>query len=717
MIEPRWSDGRWSVDTPTYAWTWDPATDEWAVHDGRQRLIARGPLRPRFVFADGTEDRAPVGTVAARGTGAGLQVTYTGEGGSLSLTWSFQAELFALSPLTVRSPRSSVWARLEELPDLFSHYALLPGLSMSTFLGPVVDLHSKLRLTTTLGAGAMRGPGLAQQWGLPAHWLALANTGERWNAARARDLDSDALCLGLADLPEGDFWVRVGERSVTPTLNLRSDLWNLYADGQEHRVGLDLLFFVGADFEAAPRAYYREMARRGVRSGAAYPAPPATRDVRPWTHFNTWGSQIADRIQPEELDAARLAGYFDRLEASGLRVGHFIVDDKWEGAYGVLRHDEARFPDFEAFLDRVRARGYRVGLWAAFLRCEDPARVGLDESHLMKGRDGQPLWFQHQTARYGIYDISQPRVAEVLGRLAGDFMRRYRPDLIKFDFGYELPTLDVACPADPSLRGERLLRRGLEVLLGAMKAVNPELVVFYYGLSPLVASYYDLHSTDDMVYGPGDYDVEGNRRMTLSSLLGEVGMPTCSSTGYDWASAPDLWFDAVALGVPSTLLPFGTDENGGGPTDAALALFNGLAAVARPGALFEARRLGKPRVAGGHHALRTPSWERREAGVTTLLALRAGTVLPDWDHGGTVVVASRDDVDVGLSERLGIVPVSAGSLSLPSAGRRDWTVTVHRWQAGSTTYQVRAADGRLTLSLTPRDEQGIIEWLELNALA
>jgi len=703
-------------DTSDYRLSYEPESDELILLDGKGRRMASGPLKPNFAFADGSYDSFLEGAEAeARlvsvptGGLSTLTVNWKTARGSLLLTLQLYAERFEVLPLKVSSPSSSRWARLELFAGLSTHYVLLPGLSMSSFVSPVVDLYAKFNLTTTLGAGAMRGPGLAQQWGLPAHYLALYNTSERWNGAGARNLESDSLCLGLAELPEGDFWVRTGERCLTLVLNLRSDLWNLLPDNIEITTGLHLLGFVGRDLEAAPRAYYRHLANQGSVAGSAYPHQPAARDVRSWTLFNTWGSQVNERIQPEQLDQTRLEGYRSSLLASGLKVGHFVIDDKWEGAYGVLTHDAQRFPHFEAFLNTLRADGYKVGLWAAFLRCEDPQRVGLTENHLMKGYDGKVLWLQHQSARYGIYDISQDEVAHVLGRLAREFMERYRPELIKFDFGYELPILDVSCPANRNYRGERLLRRGLEVLLGAMKAVNPELVVFYYGLSPLLAPYYDLHSTDDMVYCPRDYDLEGNRRMTLAALLGENGMPVSSSTGYDWDTACDLWFDSVALGVPGTLLPFGPGETEAGPTPAVLARFNGLSALARASNRYQFESVsGHPH--GGHRAMTTSGWRRLEHGQTVLLALRNDCSVPDLEHQGQVVVASLDQALAG-TRHFGFVGWPGSSFRLPVGTTSTWTVTEHRLRGSSSVGTLKAAS---TLEF-PWPAVDDLEWVEFQA--
>ena len=68
------------------------------------------------------------------------------------------------------------------------------------------------------------------------------------------------------------------------------------------------------------------------------------------------------------------------------------IDDKWEGSYGNLEHSADRLPHFEQFLDKVHEEGYLVGLWAALMRCEHPAEMGLTTDQMLKKPDGQPLW-------------------------------------------------------------------------------------------------------------------------------------------------------------------------------------------------------------------------------------------------------------------------------------------------------------------------------------
>ncbi|HNE06197.1 MAG TPA: hypothetical protein PLT08_16850, partial [Anaerolineales bacterium] len=543
------------VSTPNYKWEWNVATDTFWLHDKNQRIISRAQHRP-LLLTSPTPLQFTNATHKIQGDQ--IHITYQGPdpASSLTVVWSFHTDYISLEPFLLTLPEdidlvSIVYFPTIEgdsyKPSMYSHYAVVPGLTMSTNISPIVDLHSRLNTTAVLGSGAMRGPGLTQQWGLPAHYFCTFNTSDRWNAIGAKAQQSEAACWGLATLPQGDFRLEMREVGISPVLNLRTDLWKHKPD----TFGFHFLITFGENYHEAIRKYYQVLLREKFISPKKH--SPKKQEVLISPQYNTWGVESALALPPEQLTEELVRDIFIKFKASGMKAKTFVIDDKWEGTYGELKHDPERFPNFESLLKDIRAQGYNIGLWAAFLRCQNPAALGLDESHLLQTHEGKPLWLDHQTSRYGIFDMTQPKVQEVLRQRAKDFIRRYQPDLIKFDFGYELPSLDVSAPQDMNFAGERLLQKGLEVIVGAMKEENPDLVIMYYGLSPLLIDYYDLHSPDDLVYCVGDYDLESNRRILFSSLCGELGMPTYSSSGYDWDSAIDIWFDTVASGSLGSL--------------------------------------------------------------------------------------------------------------------------------------------------------------------
>lgn len=698
---------------PHYTWEWDAITDIFWLHDKNQCLISRALHRPLLVTSPTLPDFSHT-TYEIQDDQ--LRITYREQNPASSLTviWSFHPDFISLEPFLLTLPKGVDLVRIIYFPEkdgnsykpsMYSHYVVVPGLTMSTNISPIVDLHSRLNTTAVLGSGAMRGPGLTQQWGLPAHYFCTFNTSDRWNAIGAKAEQSEAACWGLATLPQGDFRLEIREIAISPILNLRTDLWKHKPDS----LGFHFLIAFGENYHEAIRKYYQILQREKFIT-------PKKQEVLLAPQYNTWGVESALALPPEKLTEDLVRDIFGRLQRSGMHAKTFVIDDKWEGVYGELKHDPERFPNFESLLNDIREQGYNIGLWAAFLRCQNPAALGLDESHLIQTHEGKPLWLDHQTSRYGIFDMTQPKVQEALRQRAKDFIRRYKPDLIKFDFGYELPSLDIAAPQDMTFAGERLLQKGLEVIVGAMKEENPDLVIMYYGLSPLLIDYYDLHSPDDLVYCIGDYDLESNRRIFFSSLCGEIGMPTYSSSGYDWDSALDIWFDSVASGSLGSLHCFDGDENGEKPTAAHIAKFNGINSLVRKEAHFTTQPI-HAKWQGGLRAGFSPSWERIENGKTVLLALRThhfdGKPTPSGykdivQTNMMMVIASLDDESISASTHIGIVPFGDGRCTIKSVYHHAKFIE-HHFNGKQTVSRLTFKD-QLTLKLVQHET---LEWVEI----
>ena len=252
-------------------------------------------------------------------------------------------------------------------------------------------------------------------------------------------------------------------------------------------------------------AYYQGLLHAGVIHKSQPSAKKIAAALTP--QFCAWGAQVERNKGGEHQDEAFVTGIFAELKASGLKAGMLSIDDKWEGSYGNLEHSADRLPHFEQFLDKVHEEGYLVGLWAALMRCEHPAEMGLTTDQMLKKPNGQPFVVggDGPTKVYvtGLY--LNPQVAAVLQDVARKFIRRYKPDLLKFDFGYEMPSVATAAPRDKKFTGERLMWKGLDVLITAMRKENPDLVVMYYNLSPLFLDYFDLFSPDDLFENAGEY--------------------------------------------------------------------------------------------------------------------------------------------------------------------------------------------------------------------
>ena len=720
------------VFSPSYIWEWDSGTDFFHLYDSQKRLISRARHQPLIIT---TQNKAELFNEkpSFKIKNDSVSITYQGtkNASRLTVSWSFSSDFISLKQLQYESSEAQEILQIVYFPEVdgdfykpsfYSHYAVVPGLCMSTNISPIVDLHSRLSTTAVLGSGAMRGPGLTQQWGLPAHYFCSFNTSDQWNMIGAKKLQSDVACWGLAELPQGDFRLDIREIALSPVLNLRSDLWKHIKTPGVFQLGFSFLITFGSQYHEAIRNYYKILQREKIISPKKGSLSQKKKDVLLSPQYNTWGVESSRGIRPQELTEEIVKDILNTLQRSGMKASTFVIDDKWEGQYGELQHDVVRFPNFESMLEDIRQYGYSVGLWAAFLRCQDPSALGLDESNLLQTPQGKPLWLAHQTSRYGIFDVTQPVVQKVLSERAREFIRRYKPDLIKFDFGYELPSLDIAAPFDMNWAGERLLQKGLEVVVGAMKEENPDLVIMYYGLSPLLIDYYDLHSPDDLVYCVGDYDLETNRRIFFSSLCGELGMPTYGSSGYDWDSALDIWFDSIPSGTLGSLHCFDGDENGDLPEEKHIAKFNGLSAILRKQTVFQTYPVDV-KWQGGLRAGFSPSWERVENNKTVLIALRthqfdgkpARCAHKDIFYTDVMlIVASLTEDAISETDHAGIVPFGDGSCEIKCAdGFQTASIIEHYFSGQKIKKQKPCQNKSVKIDLQQMLKNETLEWIEI----
>ncbi len=709
------------VEADAYRWEWSKTSDAFQIFDAEGRLVVKGGLQPEIVVK--LPDR-PAHSAAGRIGGHKLAkdsmvVTYTAVNGTASarLTLRFDPTAIWLEPVRYDGPASEDVVELryfsvQRRPQLTSTLAVIPGLSDYAGISPIVAARVRLDATNWLGRGGPPHLGLHQQWGLPVHFFCgFENASDHPVSNSLGTALSDAFCLGLADLPAGDLLVRTNSGNHSLIVSTRSDLWHHLRGPGTLTLGATLVVTFGADFRASIRAYYTKLVETGTIQIPT--RSPRKQSVLTTSQFNTWGDQVMSHTYGQKLNEEHLTRLYDAMRHSGMRPGMFVIDDKWEGRYGNLSHDSDRFPNFEAFLGRVRQDGLRVGLWAAFMRCEDPADLGLTSEHMLRGVDDRPI---RMHGSYYLLDFTQPEVQRVLRERAKRFVRRYRPDLVKFDFGYEIPSLSRAAPRDMNFAGERMLLKGLQIVVEAMRVEDPDIALMYYSLSPLFMKYIDLHSVDDLICHPGEYGIEANRRYYFSSLLAEIGMPTYGSGGYDWESIPAIWFDSALLGSIGSLQSLGADELGGTPTPERIAKFNGLAQLSRPATQFRIDVLGGRPAFAPIRAAHATSWARYEAGELAGVALRDRV----WPAAGIeatapVVIASRGSKGLHQASRLALVPYGDGELQLKrSVSSRPVEVRLHLADGTKESGRATLADGSLRLAFRERTDRGaLVEWIEI----
>jgi hypothetical protein len=738
--------GKLRIDGATYAWEYKLADDSFELLDSEGRAIVGGRLQPSVVIAPSNAPAARICTpgkaLAPQIDGNRIRFQYEGVNGasSLSVVWRFDDNGVWTEPIVYESNASEDVVSLhyftqsdglKHTPSLLSSYFVVPGISEGPAISPILWNTVKLDESVWLGRGSFI-PGLLQQWALPVHYFCgfsvRATGGDRDMFVTGR---SDAFTLGLADLPNGDLFLQMYEGSASVWIDYRGDLWKNMRGPARMTLGATLYWAVAPDYYRSIAAYYEGLLRKGIIRKKDSSVKKTSILLTP--EYCTWGAQRARKKDGELLDEASLREMYRDLKSSGMKAGLFSIDDKWEGTYGKLEHSAERFPHFEEFLDEVRADGHRIGIWAALMRCEHPADVGLTEENMLRMPDGRaymvPNWGR---PGYYILDFTQPVAEKVLVELVRKFMRRYRPDLVKFDFGYELPTVAAASPKDASLSGERLLMKGIDIVVKAMRRENPDVVVMYYNLSPLFVEYFDLHSPDDLFMVQGEYDIEANRRFYFSSLLGRLGVPTYGSSGYDWASSPNIWFDSAAVGTIGSLNDLVRDEEGEGPTPDLIARYNGVAQTLRPTNFFEIVPLGGVSQAPtrGAHAR---SWARIEGGELVLYAYRppvAGeeyalaenTTDPRYESrirdaisaSAPVIVSSKTAESIVHSNVLAVVTYAPGDILIRrNFGKR--AVILSHYLGGSVTRSTASIrDGLLKLQPAVRNDAGQpLEWMEI----
>jgi len=727
------------VEGENYNWEWSGENDRFRFTDKQGRVMAEGSLQPAVVVqAVGHRGvrRCTPGKVAKWDVKDNrVTVAYEGVNRSakVALAWRFDSDGAWLDPVSYESTAADDVVSLHYFaqgtgetakPALEHNFLVHPGISESSEISPIIHAEMGLHLTSWLGHGSP-SPGLGQQWGLPVHYFCgfHRNTGTINLKGALKEHLSDAFCCGLAELPAGDMFLEADSGRQSIIIRYESDVWGHLRGPGRLQLGAQLYWATGANYYEAIRHYYLGLVKAGVISKKTNSAHK--NEIVATPQFNSWGAEVNVGKEVAGFDEPTFNAIFDGMKASGMKPGMFVFDQKWLGKYGELDPSPERFPHFDQCLERVRSAGYRLGFWTAFLRCEDPRDLGLTPAHMLHKPDGTPYTTKEGAAEYYMIDFTQPEVARVLGDMARRFVQRYKPDLIKFDFGYELPLLSQAAPKDMSLAGERLLLKGVEVLVKALREVNPDIVVIYYSLSPLFIDVFDQHSPDDLFLCEGDYDLEANRRFFFSSLLGELGMPTYGSGGYDWPTMPSIWFDSAPIGTLGSLNGFAGDEQDTEATPDRVAKYNGLANLLRSSNVFSIEPLDAGDYASPTRGARTSSWVRRENGEVVLVALRkqqlqggpgTGKVRNILEADASVVVASKTAAGISRASRIGVVPYGDGELILQREDQSstEAKLTEHAFGGQVRESAVAIQGGKLSLPIREHAADGTpIEWIEI----
>lgn len=675
-----------AVRTAVYRWEWSRDTDIVRLTDARDRTIGSYPLQPIIETAAG----ATAGElVDATIDGDRLIVAYTDRRVAVEFheTWYAHEEVAceAADIVAVHFPAT------RQGPGIQADRAFVPGGHQDPEQH-IFAPGSVLKGSFCLGSSAARTTAFHQQPMLPSYLFAFYNESRHDSYRSGPDAArSAAACMGLTDVPAGNPWLDFDHVRIGTRISYRGDIW----PGTQG-FGATWLVAVGDNWYDATRGYTRALIESGrIERRTSVP------ESAYWAEYDTWGDQVGLQQTGKQLNQERLQAMYDAFRVSGIDARLFVIDDLWETAPGSLQHCPDRFPDFDGFLAKLRGDGLELGLWTAFPRCGDFRDYGLDETAVLRKPDGEPYFLRNKfygTDGWYIFDPTHPGAAEHLASRARELVRRYAPKLIKIDFGYEIPMIDIAAPHDARCGGDKLFAKFLEVIVPAIKEADPGVTVQYYSLTPLLAQHWDHLSLDDMWLSAGHFEDGFAKRALVASLASEIGLPVYGSTGYDWKSVREIWFDTAILGTIGSLAPFSGDIYGDRATPQQIATYNGIARVCRSNGRYDVELLD----AELFDTLRGPiaqSWARREHDTVTAVALRpGGGYAPLVQSTAQVVVASLDDAGLEDAASVGVVPFGSGSVRLKHGGTPS---AVARLYGGdSRCVPVQSADGYMTVDIT-----------------
>jgi hypothetical protein len=462
-----------------------------------------------------------------------------------------------------------------------------------------------------------------------------------WAAALGDD--RGWLVAGAGEVPDAVMTLEVRSTSAALRWRYRDDLWG--APGPHRRWTDPLrLTWAGTAWDAYA-AYF-----------ASFTIRQSTADRAAASVWNTWGDFRAGHFQVPEVAEV----------AADLAADVLVLDDHWESMVSSGRPHPERFPAFDADLAHARKLGLRLGFWQSVGWIDDPAAVGLTDTDLLRGADGRPRranWAldPRDPAQHWCLDPSSPRTRDFLAERTRSLVRAYDPAILKLDFGYGLPGPDVAAPADPALRGERLGHELYRIVSEAARAAKPDIAILLYGIHPLHLAHADILALDDM----GDHgraEADGHRHWSVwAALAAGTGRAINGSSGYFWADDAEILLDSAVLGQAGAVLPLLSAAGEATPRRLARrrAVSRWCRRTERWRPLWLNSELGSldspPRVR---------SWGRVEDGRLTALCLR--DAVDGFAHSGRWAVIAQGDGDLRTGS-VAAIPMDAGHLALPRA--------------------------------------------------
>ena len=284
-----------------YTWEWSAENDHFRIFNRQGNVVASGPVQPALVVRRPNQNAERLATPGSLGKHEvkGNRVVWTyvnvnGQG-TLSVAWRFDQHGVWVEPVTYQSSTVEDVVSLGLFaegtgdairPALEAQTLVVPGLSHSPGLSPIVDRAMNLDVRTSIGRS---GNGITQQWALPSHYIA----GFRRLSPSSEEISevASAFCCGLTELPGADLFVDLKNRGASLVFDYRSDLWGHVRGPGELTLGAGVLWTFAPNYREAIRQYYKALLNAGIVRKKKNSARKNATILSP--QWCTWGEQVA----------------------------------------------------------------------------------------------------------------------------------------------------------------------------------------------------------------------------------------------------------------------------------------------------------------------------------------------------------------------------------------------------------------------------------------
>lgn len=202
-----------------------------------------------------------------------------------------------------------------------------------------------------------------------------------------------------------------------------------------------------------------------------------------------WGEQCV-KARKEGMPAPSFATqvfYEDlssALDERGLDPGILVIDDKWQGSYGLNNVDETKWTDLKGFIRRMHDKRCKVLLW---LKAWDPE--GVDGNLCIRDHHGAPQTVDPENPLYR--NLFQEAAFHLLSSEGLD------ADGFKIDFTARIPTCPGCVSSGPSW-GLELMRAYLALVYDSAKRAKEDALVMCHCPHPYLGDKLDMIRLNDV---------------------------------------------------------------------------------------------------------------------------------------------------------------------------------------------------------------------------